>query len=230
MQWLHPRWLPSVKRFLSSFDLQQEQHRGRLFPSLCCEAVRRQTTNRAKQSHLSFCRRAGSSPRLDPMAVHLSLCLQWKKDGPYRLNNTYFINSNHLKIKISDPDGLWFFPQISTSEIDISRTLILSTQRVFIYIYILPCIEQLVLKALSLACFTEGLMFTLMFLIDLNWISYTGMYTGHTVFNHCVQNIWYFVCFKNGVPYIKLYPKLINGEQVCWTRYAFHSQRLSNEI
>lgn len=24
---------------------------------------------------------------------------------------------------------------------------------------------------------------------NLNWFSYTGMYTDHTVFNHCVQNI-----------------------------------------
>lgn len=36
---------------------------------------------------------------------------------------------------------------------------------------------------------------------DTSWFPYTGMYTDHTVFNHYVQNIWYFVCFK-GEQYI----------------------------
>lgn len=30
-------------------------------------------------------------------------------------------------------------------------------------------------------------------IINICWFSYTGMYTDHTVFNHSVQNIWYFV-------------------------------------
>lgn len=40
---------------------------------------------------------------------------------------------------------------------------------------------------------------------NISWFSYTGMYTDHTVFNHCVQDIRYFVCFKNEVPYIKIF-------------------------
>lgn len=43
--------------------------------------------------------------------------------------------------------------------------------------------------------YSRDYMFTLVVNNSLSWFSSTGMYTGHTVLNHCVQNLHYFAVF-----------------------------------